>query len=108
MMLAYHLGVGFMAFVFNGIGTTFYGTRWLPDGTYITTKWWVLCYVPICPLESVRVIEAGPVSGHAIMSMQPLVTQKVPLDVKMTLQVYGWLIAAIAFVPIANWLVSKL
>ena len=46
-----------MAFSLNGIGTTYLGVRWQPDGTYITTKWVVFVWVPIVPLGSVRVIE---------------------------------------------------
>ena len=36
-----------MAFTLNGFGTTYYGVRWLPDGTYITTKWVVFCFIPV-------------------------------------------------------------
>jgi hypothetical protein len=34
-----------MAFTLNGFGTKYHGTRWMPDGTYITTKWVVAATV---------------------------------------------------------------
>ena len=49
-----------MAFTFNGFGTAYYGKKWLPDGTHVTTKWAVFLFVPIVPLGSVRVLKEGP------------------------------------------------
>ena len=45
---------------FMGCGDVFYGERdhW-PDGSYITTRWLALLYVPLVPLESLRVREVG-------------------------------------------------
>jgi len=45
-----------MANTFNGIGTTFYGKRdFEPDGSYVTTKWFVLGFFPVFPVSSLRV-----------------------------------------------------
>jgi hypothetical protein len=81
-----------MAFTLNGVGTQYYGTRWLPDGTYITTKWVVFVYVPIIPLGSVRVLEASQPYGSLAASGQSLSVQKVPLDLGMVLRAYAWLV----------------
>lgn len=45
-----------MANTFNGIGTTFYGQcAFEQDGSFITTKWFVLGFFPCAPLGSLRV-----------------------------------------------------
>lgn len=50
-----------MAYTLNGIGTTFYGQRdFRPDGSYITTEWIVLLYIPLVPVRSLRVVHGGP------------------------------------------------
>ena len=61
MWLISNVSVKNMAFTFNGIGTMFCGQReFRKDGTYITTEWIVLCYVPIVPIRSIRVKYLGP------------------------------------------------
>jgi hypothetical protein len=43
-------------FNLQGIGTTFYGRRdYDADGSYLTTKWFVVLFVPIVPIHSRRV-----------------------------------------------------
>lgn len=43
-----------------GCGDVFYGERdYWPDGSYVTTRWFALCYVPLVPLESLRLREVG-------------------------------------------------
>jgi hypothetical protein len=50
-----------MAYTLNGIGTTFYGQRdFRADGTFITTEWLVLVYIPFIPFRSLRVRYQGP------------------------------------------------
>jgi hypothetical protein len=45
-----------MAFVVHGIGTMLYGERdYWPDGSHITTEWFVLAWLPIIPLYSKRI-----------------------------------------------------
>ncbi|WP_008308223.1 hypothetical protein [Leptolyngbya sp. PCC 6406] len=45
-----------MPFNVNGIGTTYYGRRdFRPDGSYITTEWFIFLMVPIAPLRTFRV-----------------------------------------------------
>ena len=48
-----------MAFTFNGIGTTYYGKTDWRGNSYVTTEWFVFFFVPIVPLESMRVRERG-------------------------------------------------
>jgi len=49
-----------MAFTFQGVGTKFYGQRdFRSDGSFVTTEWFVLLYIPIIPLRSFRVLYRG-------------------------------------------------
>ena len=44
----------------NGFGTRYYGERdFRPDGSYVTTEWVVIAFLPIIPLRSLRVIYTG-------------------------------------------------
>ncbi len=49
-----------MAGSVNGIGTTFYGqSEFDSDGSFVTTKWFVIGFLPLIPLSSTRVRGAG-------------------------------------------------
>lgn len=49
-----------MANTFNGIGTTFYGqSRFEQDGSFVTTKWFVVGFFPLIPMGSLRVRYLG-------------------------------------------------
>lgn len=80
---------------FNGIGTKYYGSRTLPDGTFTTTKWFVIFFVSIFPLGSVRILAAGYPYAAVGYSTQTLKYQKVPLDLKMVIGLYLWFAAGI-------------
>jgi hypothetical protein len=49
-----------MPYTFSGIGTHFYGKRdFREDGSYITTEWFVVFYVPLIPVRSLRLKYQG-------------------------------------------------
>ena len=49
-----------MPFSANGVGWTYYGQRDLgPDGSFITTEWFIVFHLPIFPLRSHRAISHG-------------------------------------------------
>jgi hypothetical protein len=49
------------AYSLNGVGTIFYGQRdFRYDGSYLTTEWLVVFYLPIIPIRSLRVRHQGP------------------------------------------------
>ena len=40
----------------NGIGTTLIGKRdFRPDGSFVTTEWFTLVFIPIFPMRSLRI-----------------------------------------------------
>jgi hypothetical protein len=101
-----------MAFTLNGFGTGYFGRRWQPDGTYITTKWVVIFFVPLIPLGSVRVLE-GSLGGNDPFSVGfgSAKIMRVPLDTGVVARMYGLVIGIALFlffgVPILNNLVDK-
>lgn len=56
----------YVARSFAGCGTTLYGKRdFHYDGSYLTTKWITLFWVPVFPLASIRAGKTRPDSGTA-------------------------------------------
>ena len=91
-----------MAFVFHGIGTTVYGERdYWPDGSFVTTEWFVVAWVPIFPIISKRIsytrnsdYATYDRSGYWVYEILPLARTQV-------LSVYGWFFAILA--PLLLW-----
>lgn len=93
-----------MAFTFNGIGTRHYGKRRLPDGSYITTEWFVIAFVPLLPLRSFRVITEGPSSlsvNLGVFLSRPLRLQEIPLDKRQVLVTYAITAAVVGLIIFA-------
>ena len=80
---------------FNGIGTSVYGKRsFQPDGSYITTLWIVLGWVPVIPLKSFRVKEAGPEKLIPFGWSRPYyVLNKSRPDVRQVINIYSYIVA---------------
>jgi hypothetical protein len=48
----------------NGFGTMLYGqAKQRPDGSYVTTKWFAMSYLPIVPLKSMRIDKFSSADG---------------------------------------------
>jgi hypothetical protein len=100
-----------MAFTFQGIGTRFYGQReFEPDGSYITTKWFVFLYVPIIPLRSLRVIDQG-AGDYKVMlppvvmgsSVRYAVLQETSPNPPQVLSIYGFVLLCAAWFVGLMW-----
>jgi len=75
---------------FNGIGTKFYGsTDYGTDGSYVTTNWVVIFYLPIIPIESFRVLEEGS-TNYIIYDSQNYKAIKIALHKRQILKTYCW------------------
>jgi hypothetical protein len=88
-----------MANTFNGIGTTFYGqSRFARDGSFVTTKWFVLGFVPLFPMSSMRVEYLG-TEGVPFFSRTASyeVIEELPLDGLQVVKTwaYAFLIVAL-------------
>ena len=91
-----------MPFTYCGCGTTYYGCKDVgPDGSYVTTEWFVLWYVPLIPLRSYRVLPTKNSTNLLVYQSQKYLVGKIPLDRRQVLNGYlatGVIIAAIALI----------
>jgi hypothetical protein len=98
-----------MGFTIQGIGTAFVGKRdFDPDGSYVTTKWFVILYVPIFPIESLR-IEMDESHGRVrgtIMSMTTTyeIQARAKLNWIQVCCVYGFVYGTVAWYYALEWI----
>lgn len=72
----------------NGLGWTLYGKADVhEDGSYITTKWFILFFIPVIPLGSYRVL-AGDTQLNAVGSSTAYEMVKVKFNVGQVVQTY--------------------
>src|SRR5579872_6412107 len=98
-----------MPFTFNGLGTKLYGARdFRPDGSYITTEWFVVAYVPIVPLKSMRIRPGAGGKYYGLYNSSTYyILEKTGIDGRQILFIYAWFAAFIAAVvfafPFTTW-----
>jgi hypothetical protein len=93
----------------NGFGTKYYGQRdFRVDGSYVTTNFFCLAFVPIIPLHSVRVIP-DPKNSWVPFSKNyyAILEQRWP-DALQVLSIYLWSAAAIAMGILFFWKIEPL
>jgi hypothetical protein len=84
---------------FNGTGTMYYGQREVgPDGSYITTEWVTLAWIPLIPLKSYRVLPNGKGKNFAVYQSQGYSVRQVPLNDEQIRNVYGVAIPVVAVI----------
>ena len=94
-----------MAFTLNGCGTKFYGERdYMPDGTFVTTEWITILYLPIVPLRSYR-IKPLRSSGFTVLvaswsSGKFSIYEKTLPNWKQVLSVYGFFVGLFSLVAL--------
>jgi hypothetical protein len=85
-----------MPSTWNGIGTTYIGARdRYPDGSFVTTEWFVVLMIPVLPIKSSRVVHLGSSSGWRRHSSQYLIREDAPNDIRHVLSTYFITIASI-------------
>ena len=82
-----------MAASINGFGTRFYGaSSRRSDGSFITTKWFVIIFMPVIPLSSCRVIRE--VKGDKFLifgySSAYSILEKLPIQWTQVLKTYAF------------------
>jgi L-asparagine transporter-like permease len=104
-----------MAYTFRGIGAMRYGQRdFRTDGSYVTTLWFVVFYVPVVPLKSIRVRRTGDTKYYGLTRRYvEEVLQQPTLDWTQIISVYAWFAALITLLLEARmreswWLVSPI
>ncbi|MBN8420453.1 MAG: hypothetical protein J0L73_16155 [Verrucomicrobia bacterium] len=98
---------------FNGIGTAYYGEcDFRADGSYVTTEWVSLFYLPLVPLRSVRLIRQRKkdVDSVAFGSKSVILVERLPLHWRQVAKIYGFIGLCVAYVaalvhfpPMLGW-----
>lgn len=79
-----------MPYTLNGIGTKYYGRREAgPDGSYVTTEWIVLIYLPLIPIGSFRVCPTGKSTNAIVYNSQQFMVKRVPFNWPQIRNIYG-------------------
>jgi hypothetical protein len=91
-----------MAFTFHGIGTMVYGERdYWPDGSFVTTEWFVIAFVPLLPVISKRIGYTRSSDYATYDASGYWVYHNLPLSRRQVLFTYGWFASMIT--PIVLW-----
>lgn len=78
-----------MPFTLNGCGTKYYGRREMaPNGSYITTEWIVLAYIPLIPVGSFQVLPTGESSYYIVGRSTKYLVQRVSFNWKQIRNTY--------------------
>jgi len=75
-----------------------YGERdYRPDGSHLTTLWFVVFYVPIIPIHTKRLKVTGEVKYYALRPRRSaILLEKTKPDLTQVLSVYAWFAAELA------------
>jgi hypothetical protein len=95
-----------MAFHFNGFGTMHIGRRdYRADGSYITTEFLIIGYIPICPLRSFRLFSPEHFRRSGLYSSKgTLVVEELPTDGRQARCVYGMGALFVVWTAFLAWL----
>jgi hypothetical protein len=99
-----------MAFMFKGTGTTFYGEcDWRPDGSFRTTKWFVIVYLPLIPLKSYRLARNPERDVQAVVfsSTGYVVVEALPLDFAQVLRTYLFAAGVLGWGVFSGWVMFR-
>jgi hypothetical protein len=88
----------------NGFGTRYYGQRdFRVDGSYVTTNFFCLAFVPVVPLHSVRVIPDPKNSWMPFSKNYYAILEKRWPHPLQVLSIYLWSAAAVAVGVLFFW-----
>ena len=85
----------------NGVGWTYYGRRdFGPDGSFITTEWFIVFHFPIFPLRSYRAISHGreSVVGPFYQRERYSLSKPMSPNIKQVVCIYAYALALAGFV----------
>jgi hypothetical protein len=96
-----------------GFGTGFVGrTDRRPDGSYITTEWLILAFLPVFPLRSYRVWRNRARDLNLVVyQSEAYFVQPVPVCKRQVAKMYGILVAVpavtLAVVLFVGWIIEN-
>lgn len=91
----------FRVFMLNGFGTQPYGKRdFLPNGSYLTTRWVALFWIPVIPLDTFRVRKR---ERRFWWTTYDVLSVSKP-DMKQVSNVYGFIVGLLGLMLLTrNW-----
>jgi hypothetical protein len=93
----------------NGFGTKYYGQRdFRSDGSYLTTNFFCLAFVPVVPLHSVRVIPDPKNSAMPFSKNYYAILEKRWPHPLQVLSIYLWSAAAVSMGILFLWKIEPL
>ncbi len=93
----------------NGFGTKYYGQRdFRSDGSYVTTNFFCLAFVPVVPLHSVRVIPDPKNSAMPFSKNYYAILEKRWPHPLQVLSIYLWSAAAVGMGVLFLWKIEPL
>lgn len=91
-----------MAFTIHGTGIMVYGERdYWPDGSFVTTEWFAVAWVPIIPIIGKRISYTQNTDYAVFDPSGYYVYETLPLNRKQVLCTYGWFAGVVA--PLVVW-----
>jgi hypothetical protein len=99
--------------VYAGCGTVFYGaSKRRTDGSFITTQWFTILYIPVVPIQSYRVTRLASATKNYGASITTTVNyailEKFKLDLRQVLIVFLYLLGYIVCVSFVFGLIDKM
>jgi hypothetical protein len=87
-----------MAFTYHGFGAMDYGQRgFRPDGSYVTTTWFVCLYVPVVPIYSKRMLPTREVKYYSTRAKRTFVIlEKTRPNGRQVVSVYAFFAVELA------------
>jgi len=92
-----------MAASLNGFGTGYIGQRaFRSDGSYTTTEWIILAFLPVVPLRSHRLIRNPSQDRNLLVYMSHgyVVVETLPIDKRQVLSVYGFFLLYLLWITL--------
>jgi hypothetical protein len=95
-----------MPYSINGFGTKLLGERdFRQNGSYVTTQWVSIFWIPVLPLTSLRIRETGGFEIIGFADLQYTVLEELPvLHMKQVLSVYLFGASFIVWLVLGFWL----
>ena len=93
----------------NGCGTRFYGeTAFRPDGSFITTEWIVLLWLPLIPFRSFRAVRnsAEDINAHVFIAEGYQVVERIGLYWPQVVRTYLFTAGILGWWCFVIWLIS--
>ena len=93
-----------MSYSYRGIGIRYYGKRdFHADGSYVTTKWFCVLYLPLVPLKSLRIMLTGASKYYGLHRIPVVVQQEMEkLSRSQVVSTYAFAVMGVGFLLLSR------